>query len=290
MLAETPMRAAAPTGPRTAAGLAAAATALLASLAVLYAVCVLTPVGQRHEDAVHSAAGAGAEGTWPTGEVLTLLGLLSPAHLLAGLALVAVPALLRRRPLRAGVAAGVVLVAVALTELLKLVVLPRPGLAPGTGAALHNSLPSGHASAAVALVLALLLVVPARWRLPVGVVGGAAAAAVAGAVVDAGWHRVSDVLASVLLATAVWCAGGAVLARAERWPRAPEARAVAAVAAVPSLACAAALVVVYALPVASPATAAIAAPAAAALVSVVTAAALRDGDAPGSGAARGAAG
>jgi len=69
-----------------------------------------------------------------------------------------------------------------------------------------TSFPSGHATVAMSLALALVLVVPARLRLPVGAVGLAYAIVVGGAAVTSAWHRASDVLGADLVALA-WAAG-----------------------------------------------------------------------------------
>ena len=264
---------------RGAAGLGAAAAALTAATAVLYAVCVLTPLGQRHEDAVHSAASAAGGRSGLFGALAGAVESLRPVHFLAGLVLVTACAALRGRWVRAAASAGAVVVSLGLTEVLKHLVLPRPGLAGAAGATAHNSLPSGHTTAAVSLVLALLLALPSRARRVLALPGGLAAAVMAGAVVGEGWHRVSDALASVLLTAAVWCAACAVVALGERGARPPGPAAVAVAAVVPPLACAGALVVAYAPPGTSLA-AAVAAPAVAALVAVLAAVPAAPGEGP----------
>ncbi|WP_345714271.1 phosphatase PAP2 family protein, partial [Kineococcus glutinatus] len=217
MLADAPSRPSPPprTPPRRAAlAHAAAAAVLLPAFAVLYAVCVLTAPGQRQEDAVHLAATRADGSAAPVVTALTgLVEALHPVHLAVGLGAVAGVGLLRRRGLRTVAALGTALGSLGLAELLKHVVLPRPALASGAGATVHNSLPSGHTTAVLGLVLALLLVLPPRLRAPLAAGGALAAAAMAGSVVDEGWHRVSDSLAAVLLTTAVFAvATGAVLA------------------------------------------------------------------------------
>ena len=72
-----------------------------------------------------------------------------------------------------------------------------------------NSLPSGHVTVVAALVLAALLVMP-TWMRPLGAVAGAAWIALMGtATILARWHRLSDVVAAVLVCL-VWA--GAVAA------------------------------------------------------------------------------
>jgi membrane-associated phospholipid phosphatase len=66
-----------------------------------------------------------------------------------------------------------------------------------------NSFPSGHTTAAASIAVALLLVVPAGYRLLAAGVGAALAAAVGLAVVILGWHYPSDVVGA-LLVVATW--------------------------------------------------------------------------------------
>jgi membrane-associated phospholipid phosphatase len=126
------------------------------------------------------------------------------------LAVLVVGALTRR--LWAGVAGvAIVLCSVGAARILK-ALLWRPDLnVPGSTT--HNSFPSGHVSAAMALLLAFLLVVPpwARWWLAVP--GAAAVSAVASATMIMGWHRFSDTAGGILLASALCCVGAAVLTR-----------------------------------------------------------------------------
>ena len=75
--------------------------------------------------------------------------------------------------------------------------------------------PSGHATAATVVVLAALLLAPRRLRLPIAILGGAWAAAVAGIVVVNHWHYPSDALGGVLMAAA-WTAVAAAGLRSSR--------------------------------------------------------------------------
>lgn len=109
-------------------------------------------------------------------------------------------ALMRRR---VGLAvAAMVLVAGAnvTTRILKLNVLDR---ADGAG----NSLPSGHATVALSLGLAAVLVAPAAWRWVVVPFAGFVATFVGAGTVVGQWHRPGDVLAAVAV-----CLGWTALA------------------------------------------------------------------------------
>jgi membrane-associated phospholipid phosphatase len=99
--------------------------------------------------------------------------------------------------------------AIAITEGLKHT-LPRPGLVHSDPLPLP-SFPSGHTTVAVSLALALLVVVPVRWRGPTAVAGALYGAAVGVATVTAAWHRPSDVVGAFLVATGWAAAVGAVL-------------------------------------------------------------------------------
>ncbi|WP_165947328.1 phosphatase PAP2 family protein, partial [Micromonospora sp. 15K316] len=91
-------------------------------------------------------------------------------------------------------------------------VIVRPDLAVETSTT-HNSFPSGHVAAAMALLLAVLLVLPASARWWFALPGATGVSTVAAATMIAGWHRFSDVVGAVLLAAALSCLAAAALAR-----------------------------------------------------------------------------
>ena len=82
------------------------------------------------------------------------------------------------------------------TETLKLYVLPRPQLLPTVYWEMRNSLPSGHSSVALCVVVALVLVVPRRWQGVAAVAGAPYAIGIGIAAAAVGGHRPSDVVAS----------------------------------------------------------------------------------------------
>jgi membrane-associated phospholipid phosphatase len=129
-------------------------------------------------------------------------------------------ALLRGRPWLALAAGAIILGANVSTELLKhLVASPRPGwLFPGGASPLPPaSWPSGHSTAAMSLVLAAVLVSPARLRPVVAALGAALAIGVGYSVLAVGMHYPSDVLGGYLVA-ATWGLGTvAALLGAGRW-------------------------------------------------------------------------
>jgi len=81
------------------------------------------------------------------------------------------------------------------------------------------SWPSGHATAATALVLSAILVAPARLRPVVAGLGAAFTAIVGVALLILAWHMPSDVLGGYLVA-ALWMALAVAALRAadQRWP------------------------------------------------------------------------
>jgi hypothetical protein len=144
---------------------------------------------------------------------------------------IALVAILRRRPAVALGAVALIALSVGTSELLKHVLLPRPRLHLSSVLP-QPSFPSGHATVAMALALAAVLVASPRSRGVVAALGLVYALAVGVAVVSAGWHRPSDVLGAQLITFAWAAVVCAVLLRRPRPPRpagveppAPERRA-----------------------------------------------------------------
>ena len=81
------------------------------------------------------------------------------------------------------------------------------------------SWPSGHTTAAVSLLLGLLIVLPPRLRPPVAVIGAGFAALAAASLVLLGSHYPSDVLGGVLVSVA-WCAVAFAFSGSDRAPTA----------------------------------------------------------------------
>jgi membrane-associated phospholipid phosphatase len=133
-----------------------------------------------------------------------LLHLLEPAlYILWGVLLMAV-ALWRRRPLTA-LAVGIVMGMAPLTaETLKPLLAHAHSRIYGDEIT-AASWPSGHASAATALVMCAVLVAPQRLRPTVAVLGALFAAAVGFSLVLLAWHLPSDVLGGYLVGT-LWAA------------------------------------------------------------------------------------
>jgi len=122
-------------------------------------------------------------------------------------------ALLRRSPWLAAGALVLVAGANITTQVLKTYVFERPDLL-ALGA--PNSLPSGHTTVAASVTLALAIIAPPVLRVPTAVAGTAASLLVGAATVVAGWHRLSDVVAA-LMVSAAWA--GLVVAFVVMRPR-----------------------------------------------------------------------
>lgn len=108
----------------------------------------------------------------------------------------------------AGVAAGATTAAGHAAAAVHTVHTVHAALAPDRA---PNTLPSGHAAAAMGLVVGALIVVSRRWYVPVVALTLPGAAFAGVATVAADWHRVSDTVAADLLALAVGLLGMAVV-------------------------------------------------------------------------------
>ena len=112
-------------------------------------------------------------------------------------ALVAVA--LVRRQVRTAVAVAVILAGANLSTQLLKPALAKPEVFPGIDTA---TWPSGHATAAMGLVLCLVLVVPQRLRPAAAAFGGLFALTVGYSILILGHHEPSDVLGGFLMAGA----------------------------------------------------------------------------------------
>ncbi len=174
------------------------AVASMIGFVLVYVLTVRTTPGRQFGDA--ALRGAIVTNSTVVDAVDAVLGVVSVATLLGGLAAIALIALVRLRRVPGLAAVGLLVAANSSTWLLKTYLLTRPDLSlheitPAT----HNSLPSGHTTAVFSVVVALLVVVPARARRPVAIIGGAAAVVMALATMSAGWHRAGDSIAAFLV-------------------------------------------------------------------------------------------
>ena len=204
----------------------AAAPLALAGLCVLAAALVWM---HRRAGSVGAVEGRGALHDFTLsssprvdGPANFLLHLLNPLQfVLWGVALMAV-AIARERPRVALAVAAVMGLAPLTAETLK-PLLAHPHFSVGgvfIGAA---SWPSGHSTAALALVLSAVLVAPSRLRPIVASVGAVFTVAVGCSLLILAWHMPSDVLGGYLVATFWMALALAVLRFVDRrWP--PRAR------------------------------------------------------------------
>ncbi len=190
----------------------AAAAACGSAFAFVYWWSVRTVLGREFGDAALRGAIETREAFGRTVE--GVLDVVSVASLAGATAVVATIALVRLARVQGLVALGVLVAANGSAWLLKHQLLPRPDLgldeyAPAT----LNSLPSGHSTAVFSAVVAVLVVLPDRLRLPVGITGGVLGLATALATMVAGWHRAADSVAAFLLVGAWASVGLAVISR-----------------------------------------------------------------------------
>lgn len=170
----------------------------VAGFVLVYSVTVRTAQGRLFGDATLRGAmltrsamadGAGA-----------ILNVVSVASLVGATALVTMIALVRLERSRGLAAVGILVGANVSTLVLKGYLLERPhfGIIEVSPATL-NSLPSGHVTAVFSAIVALVFVVPTRWRYPVSVAGLVVATVTALATMSAGWHRAGDSMAAFFL-------------------------------------------------------------------------------------------
>jgi membrane-associated phospholipid phosphatase len=189
----------------------------LIGLALIWVVAALVPAAQL-KDAVTLHDFTLLGGPAVNAIASLLLDLLDPALLtIWGLVLVLL-AIARGRPRVALVVALVLALAPLSADALKpLLAHPHAHLA-----GVHigpASWPSGHATAALALVLCAALVAPTRLRRAVAALGGVFAAAVGCALLIQAWHMPSDVIGGYMMA-GLWMAAAVAGLRAadRRWP------------------------------------------------------------------------
>lgn len=197
--------------------LAGAGTGALALIAVWFATFHLALV--RRADASILVGFTGLQRPWVDTFTHFVAGLCSPHQYVLLVALPIVVALIRRRPRHAAAMVMIILGANLTTQLLKpLLAAPRPVGVPGLSID-AASWPSGHATAAMTLVLCAVLAAPARRRPLVGAVMAVFAIAVCYSFLELQWHYPSDVLGGFLVATTWALAGAAALFWTQaRWP------------------------------------------------------------------------
>ena len=180
----------------------------VAFFGLIYLLAVHTTLGQEWDDiAVLERITAGEQRVDRAKEILDNIRIGSIVLALGVLLAIG----LWRKRLRAGITAVLTFSGtILLAEIFKSV-LPRQELTSYDALTIFrglNTFPSGHATIATASVLALIVVSSARARPWIALVGVIWAAAATWATLAAGWHRPSDTIGGILLATA--CFSGVV--------------------------------------------------------------------------------
>ena len=200
-------------GARRARQLIVVAACAATLLAACYLIFVLTPVGQRWDDQALIGR-LGHEHGAKT--IRDLLDSIDRYSLIVMLVVLVVIALARHRRWLAVASAAGFGGAVVSAELLKRV-LPRPDLAPEFTQLISDkgidTFPSGHATISTGFVLALVLVSRNTYRPIVALLGLLWCSLIAVATVTAGWHRPSDAIGGIALATAWMALSAGLLAR-----------------------------------------------------------------------------
>lgn len=154
--------------------------------------------------------------------VYAVLDVVSVATVIAGIVLIGVVALVRRRFVLAAATAILVVGANVTTQVLKRLVLDRPDLVdlyPGeVVGSVNNTMPSGHTTVAMSVAVAFVLVVPGRVRGLVAVLATGYAAVTGVGTLAARWHRPSDVVAACCV-VGLWAAVVGAFAVAKKVPR-----------------------------------------------------------------------
>lgn len=185
---------------------------ICASLFVVavYWLAVRTATGQVAENA--ALHGAGQVDPRAFIAARRLLDTITVTSLAAATVLVGAIGLLRRQVDLAVAAMAVILGSQAITQILKHLVLQRPDVS-GSEVYLSNTLPSGHTTAAMSVLFALLIVMPYRFRGVTMFVALTWAVGIGAYTVIARWHRLSDTLAADAVALGVACAASYFLAQ-----------------------------------------------------------------------------
>ena len=183
--------------------------AATAVAALSYITTITTRTGQLLGELILGGRPASAEAVVSADQVLAAL---SRSSLVIGFGIVVLIALIQRRRYLALAAVVTIVGSNLTTQLLKLIVLDRTDLLDGLFYPLPNSFPSGHATAAASIAVALLLVLPPLLRAPTVVLSSIVVAVVGISTLIAGWHRMADAIGGVFVATAWAAVAGAVLA------------------------------------------------------------------------------
>ena len=188
------------------------------AVATVYLLAVWTAAGQRFEDEVLRAADL-VVGSAEQARALNTLDAITVPSVVAAVILVLLIGLLRRRLFLGFLSVGMIAASIVTTEVFQRF-LQRPILLAHGYRREDQSFPSGHATVAMSLMCAVVMVVPYRFRGVAVFLTSLWAAGVGVATVTASWHRPSDTIGSDLIVVGYACGAVAVLAR---WGRVREA-------------------------------------------------------------------
>lgn len=183
----------------------------LVLLGLTYLVMVRTDFGQTFGDSAYLGRLVESKSARETAR--GILNVITGATIVLMLVVLVVIGRLRRQILVASVAGGCFFAAIVAAEVLKRV-LPRPEISvleASTKFEGFNTFPSGHATIATGFAIALLFVSSPRWRPTVALAGALWVSLVCSGTLAAGWHRPSDAVGGVALATGVMGIGGGFL-------------------------------------------------------------------------------
>jgi len=194
----------------------AAATAAVAVLVIvaLWVVLIRIEPGRRFENVV-----------WESRTILarrlrlghdSALRFIDETTIALGLFVVVAIGVVRRRLLLGLVVAVAVAGASVTSQVLKRWVVTRPPTVGELASISGNSFPSGHATICTALGLAVLVMVPRRWRRVATLLVAVWVVVQSVGVLASGWHRPSDALAGIAVAAAWTAAAIWVIARSGR--------------------------------------------------------------------------
>lgn len=173
-----------------------------ALMVLIWFYFVNTIDGQKLDDAAFQGAVYGQQHLWRIAE--SILDTVSITYIVISMIVVGTIALVQKRWVLAAQVVAVVVGANVTTQIVK-ATLGRPDFDVTWGHA--NTLPSGHTTVAAATSVALLLALPRTWRPAGAIIGSVFTAAMGISTLVGQWHRMSDVLAAIL----VTCAWGALV-------------------------------------------------------------------------------
>lgn len=188
--------------------------AQVAAFLVVHRVFVTTMRGQRLDTAALTGNRIGRRHI--EGLVDTVLDAVTVASVVIAVVVIGFIALARGRLALAALATILIVGANATTQLLK-EVIERPDFGvDGAFTGAGNSLPSGHATVAASVAVALVLVLPTRLRGAAALLGAGYAALVGVATLSESWHRPSDAVAAHLVVGAWAAVVGLILVMLDR--------------------------------------------------------------------------